>query len=204
VPRVAICDPELTFSLPARLTAGTGMDALGHAVENFFAKSGNPVGDAIALDACTRVFAHVERATANGEDREARWHMMMAALQAMMCGKGLGPVHALANTFGDQGLHHGAMVTIAMPAVLRHYEARYPEKMQKLAGALGAGTGTPAEAVAEMNRRLGIPPTMRKLGYRGGDPAELAADSHKSWFNATAPHHPSPEDYRALIEAMLE
>ena len=204
VPRVAICDPELTFSLPARLTAGTGMDALGHAVENFFAKSGNPVGDAIALDACTRVFAYVERATANGEDRDARWHMMMAALQAMMCGKGLGPVHALANTFGDQGLHHGAMVTIAMPAVLKSYEARYPEKTAKLAAALGTQTGTPAEAVAEMNRRLGIPPTMRKLGYKGGDPAELAADSHKSWFNATAPHHPSVEDYRALVEAMLE
>ncbi len=203
VPRVAICDPELTFSLPARLTAGTGMDALGHAVENFFAKSGNPVGDAIALDACTRVFAYVERATVNGQDREARWHMMMAALQAMMCGKGLGPVHALANTFGDQGLHHGAMVTIAMPAVLRSYEARYPEKTKKLADAIGLASGNPSEAVAEMNRRLAIPPTLRKLGYRGGDPDELAADSHQSWFNMTAPHHPSVAEYRALIEDVL-
>ena len=82
------------------------MDALGHAVENFFAKAGNPMGDAIALDACTRVFTYIERATKGG-DKEARWHMMFAALQAMMCSKGLGPVHALANTFGDQGLHHG-------------------------------------------------------------------------------------------------
>ncbi len=204
VPRVAICDPELTFSLPTRLTAGTGMDALGHAVENFFAKSGNPVGDAIALDACTRVFQYIERATTNGQDREARWHMMMAALQAMMCGKGLGPVHALANTFGDQGLHHGAMVTIAMPVVLRSYEARYPEKMQKLADALGFGQHTPAQAVTEMNWRLGIPPSMRKLGYKGGDPAELAEDSHKSWFNMTAPHHPSVDEYRALIAEVLE
>jgi 4-hydroxybutyrate dehydrogenase len=204
VPRVAICDPELTFSLPTRLTAATGMDALGHAVENFFAKSGNPVGDAIALDACTRVFTYIERATSNGQDREARWHMMMAALQAMMCGKGLGPVHALANTFGDQGLHHGAMVTIAMPAVLRSYEAGYPQKMQKLADAIGFTPGTPAQAVTEMNWRLGIPPTMRKLGYQGGDPAELAEDSHKSWFNTTAPHHPSVEDYRALVEDVLE
>jgi alcohol dehydrogenase class IV len=204
VPRVAICDPELTFSLPARLTAATGMDALSHAVENFFAKSGNPVGDAIALDATTRVFAHVERATRDGQDREARWHMMMAALQAMMCGKGLGPVHALANTFGDQGLHHGAMVSIAMPAVLRSYEARYPEKTKKLGVALGLSSGTPAEAVAEMNRRLGIPPTLRKLGYRGGDLDELATDSQKSWFNATAPHHPTLAEYRALVEEALE
>jgi 4-hydroxybutyrate dehydrogenase len=193
----------LTYSLPPRLTAGTGMDALGHAVENFFAKAGNPMGDPIALDASARVFAYVERATRDGRDKEARWHMMMAALQAMMCGKGLGPVHALANTFGDQGLHHGAMVTIAMPAVLRRYEARYPEKTRQLAAAIGLASGTPAEAVAAMNDRLGIPPTIRKLGYKGGDLAELAEDSHKSFFNATAPHHPTVEDYMALVEEVL-
>ncbi len=113
-------------------------------------------------------------------------------------------MHALANTFGDQGLHHGAMVTIAMPAVLRSYEARYPQKTQKLAAAIGFTPGTPAQAVTEMNWRLGIPPTMRKLGYKGGDPAELAEDSHKSWFNNTAPHHPSVEDYRVLVADVLE
>jgi 4-hydroxybutyrate dehydrogenase len=203
VPRVAICDPELTYSLPPRLTAGTGMDALGHAVENFFAKGGNPMGDAIALDASMRVFAYVERATSDGRDKEARWHMMMAALQAMMCGKGLGPVHALANTMGDQGLHHGTMVSIAMPAVLRSYEERYPEKTAKLAAAIGLKSGTPADAVADMNERLGIPRTIRKLGYKGGDAVEMAEDSHKSFFNATAPHHPSAEDYRALIAEVL-
>ena len=202
VPKLAICDPELTYSLPPRLTAATGMDALGHAVENFFAKAGNPMGDAIALDACTRVFTNIERATKTG-DKEARWHMMFAALQAMMVGKGLGPVHALANTFGDQGLHHGAMVTIAMPAVLRTYETRYTEKTRKLTEALGLKSGTASEAVAAMNERLGIPPTLRKLGYRGGDLDELAADSHKSFFNFTAPFHPSVEEYRALVEEVL-
>ena len=204
VPRIAICDPELTYSLPARLTAGTGMDAVGHAVENFFAKGGNPVGDAIALDAVTRAFGHIERATQNGQDKDARWHMMMAALQAMMCGKGLGPVHALANTFGDQGLHHGAMVTIAMPAVLRAYEQRYPEKTAQLAAAIGVKSGTPADAVAEMNARLGIPSTIRKLGYKGGDLDELADDSHKSFFNVTAPFHPSVAEYKALVTEVLE
>jgi alcohol dehydrogenase class IV len=202
VPRVAICDPELTFSLSPRLTAGTGMDALGHAVEHLFAKGGNPMGDAMALDASTRVFAHIENATTSG-DKDARYHMMFAALQAMMASKGLGPVHALANTFGDQGLHHGAMVTIAMPAVLRAYETRYAEKTKKLAEALGLKSGTPAEAVAAMNERLGIPSTIRKLGYKGGDLDELATDSHKSFFNFTAPFHPSVAEYRGLVEQVL-
>jgi alcohol dehydrogenase class IV len=179
------------------------MDAVGHAVENFFAKGGNPAGDAVALDAVTRAFTHIERATRNGQDKEARYHMMMAALNAMMCGKGLGPVHALANTFGDQGLHHGAMVTIAMPAVLRAYETRYPEKTKQLAAAMGVKSGTPAEAVEEMNARLGIPRTIRDLGYKGGDLDELAEDSHKSFFNVTAPFHPSVAEYKALVEQVL-
>ncbi|MGH7089110.1 MAG: iron-containing alcohol dehydrogenase [Stellaceae bacterium] len=203
VPRVAICDPELTYALPPRLTAGTGMDALGHAVENFFARGSNPVGEALALDAAARAFAYVGRATSDGQDKEARWHMMMAALQAMMCQKGLGPVHALANTLGDQGLHHGTMVSIAMPAVLDGYERRYPEKAKTLGEALRVGSGTPAQAVAAMNERLGIPASIRKLGYKGGDLAEMAQDAHKSFFNITAPYHPSVEEYRALLQKVL-
>jgi alcohol dehydrogenase class IV len=54
-----------------------------------------------------------------------------------------------------------------------------------------------------MNERLRIPETIRKLGYKGGDLDELAGDSHKSFFNVTAPHHPSVEDYRALVEVVL-
>ncbi len=204
VPKVAICDPELTFSLPARLTAGTGMDALSHAVEHYYAKTPNPLGDAIALDACTRVFANVERAVTDGKDREARANMMLAALSAMMCGKGLGPGHALANTFGDQGLHHGMLVTLAMPAVLRLWELKFPEKTVPLARALGLAEGAlPSAAVAEMNERVGLPSGIAALGYKVGDIDELVADAQASWFNHTAPHHPTVAEYRVLVEELL-
>jgi alcohol dehydrogenase class IV len=95
------------------------------------------------------------------------------------------------------------MVTIAMPAILRTYETRFAEKTKKLADALGLKSGTPADAVAAMNERLGIPPTLRKLGYKGGDLDELATDSHKSFFNFTAPYHPSVDEYRGLVEQVL-
>jgi 4-hydroxybutyrate dehydrogenase len=204
VPKVAICDPELTFTLPARLTAGTGMDALSHAVEHYYAKATNPLGDAIALDACTRVFANVERAVADGHDREARSNMMLAALSAMMCGKGLGPGHALANTFGDQGLHHGMLVTLAMPGVLRLWEAKVPAKTAPLAAALGLGAGEkPSDAVAAMNERVGLPKGIAALGYKVGDIDELVADAEASWFNHTAPHHPTRVEYRVLVEEAL-
>ena len=79
---------------------------------------------------------------------------MMAAMQAMMPLKGLGPAHALAGTFSDQNLHHGMMVTISMPAVLRMHARRIPERMKMMAEAFPLRTGqTPADAVADMNKR---------------------------------------------------
>ena len=139
VPKVAICDPELTLTLPARLTAGTGMDALSHCVEGYLATPLNPPTDAIALDGVTRVFGHIERAVSHGDDRDARWQLMMAALEGgMSLGKGLGAGHALANTFGDRGFHHGTLVTLALPTVLRLLERHVPEKIAALAAAMGA------------------------------------------------------------------
>src|SRR3954465_9103846 len=82
VARVAICDPELTLTLPKHLTAATGMDALSHAVEGYLAKGNNPVADAIALDSIQRVFDWLPRAVKDGSDREARWHMLMASMEA--------------------------------------------------------------------------------------------------------------------------
>jgi alcohol dehydrogenase class IV len=90
-----------------------------------------------------------------------------------------------------------------MPAVLRSYEVRYSEKKRQLREALGLATGTPAEAIAEMNVRLGIPSSLLKLGYKPGDLSEMAQDSHRSFFNATAPHHPTVQEHQGLLEEVL-
>jgi len=208
VARVAICDPELTLSLPRQLTAATGMDALSHAVEGYLAKANNPVGDAIALDSIRRVFTWLPRAVANGGDREARWHMMMASMEAMLVAKGLGAVHALGNTFGDQGLHHGTLVTIAMPAVLRQMEQKLGEKiaerMTQMAQAMMLEPGRHAAAgIADLNERLGLPSSMRAYGYKLVDIEEVAAACHESHFNQTAPYHPSVDDYKELIRELM-
>ena len=204
VPKVAICDPELTFSLPRHLTAATGMDALSHAVEGYLAKGNNPVGDAIALDSIRRVFEWLPRAVKNGNDREARWHMMMASTEAMLVAKGLGAGHALANTFGDQGLHHGTLVTIALPAVLRQLDGRVGDRMSELARVMKLEAGRhPAAGIADMNERLGLPGTLKQYGYKLADLDEAAEESHKSFFNHTAPFHPSREEYKSLIREVL-
>ncbi len=204
VPRVAICDPELTLTLPRQLTAATGMDALSHAVEGYLAKGEHPPGDAIALDAIRRVVTWLPRAVEDGSNREARWHMMMAATEAMLVAKGLGAAHALANTFGDQGLHHGTLVTIALPAVLRRLDTHVGARLKQIAQAMMLEPGRhPAAGIADLNERFGIPPDLHRYGYRLADLDEAAEESHKSFFNHTAPHHPSKDEYREMIEELI-
>ncbi|MFB1017824.1 MAG: iron-containing alcohol dehydrogenase [Burkholderiaceae bacterium] len=105
VPKVAICDPELTVGLPPMLTAATGMDAVAHCMETFMAAPFNPPADGIALDGLTRAWAHIEEATNNGTNLEARRHMMSASMQgAMAFQKGLGCVHSLSHSLGGDAI----------------------------------------------------------------------------------------------------
>ncbi|HKT18496.1 MAG TPA: iron-containing alcohol dehydrogenase [Stellaceae bacterium] len=205
VPRVAICDPELTASLPPRLTAGTGMDALSHCVEAFLTTSDNPPGKALALDGVRHVVSFIERAVKDGNDREARKGMMIAALEGgMAIHMGLGPVHAIANATGDQGLHHGMMVTIAMPTVMRLLSPHMPEKMAILGEALGGKPEqNPADMVEALNARLGIPPNLRALGYNDPDFDDMAADCAKSHFLGRSPYRPSAAEFKSMLRTIV-
>ncbi|MFP3943711.1 MAG: iron-containing alcohol dehydrogenase, partial [Alphaproteobacteria bacterium] len=103
IPKVAICDPELTLGLPPRLTAATGMDAMTHCIEALLSPIVNPPAEAIALDGIERGLGrgHLERAVADGSDRDARWNMMMASTEgALSFIKGLGAVHAMSHAAG--------------------------------------------------------------------------------------------------------
>ena len=206
VPRVAICDPGLTLKLPPRLTAGTGLDALTHCVEGFLAASDNPLVDAVALDGARRLVTFIERATHDGGDREARREVMLAAMQGgVAIYKGLGPAHAISNTCGDRGLHHGLMTTIALPAVLRLFERKGVERVRALAEPVGAAPGeSAADAIERLNARLGVPRTIRALGYGQCDLDELAADAANSFFNRASPYKPTLDEYRALMQALVE
>ena len=197
LPKVAICDPELTLTLPPRLTAGTGMDALGHCVEGFLSTADNPIADAIALDGIRRVVAHIERAVADGSDREARRHMMLAATQGgMAIAKGLGCAHALSMTFSDSPLHHGALVTISLPVVLRFVAPAVPDRMARLAEALGAKSAADApDAVARLNERVGLP----GLDPRARLPLERRRRARRlRRRQPLQPHQPAHPDPRRL------
>ena len=204
-PDLAICDPELALTLPPSLTAATGMDAFGHCLEAYLAKKDDPPGAAIALDGIRRVARHVERAYADGSDREARWHMQMAALQGgMAIYRGLGPVHALANTFGDADLHHGMLVTVSAPAVVRFYAGRLDSELADIAAAMGQrGKPDVARGIEELNARLGLPASLGEMGYDKSDLDDMSEDAAASHFNLAARAVPTREEYRQIIVDVL-
>lgn len=202
IPDIAICDPELTMTLPQTLTAGSGMDAFGQCVEAYIAKGINPIIDAVALDGAKRACENIQRAVSNGKDRDARWNMMMAALEGGIgIHKGLGSAHAIANTLGDQGFNHGILVTIALPAVLRFLESSITDRINALRIHLGLEENQDfASMVEQMNKDIGLPTNLEDLGYRIKDIDEKAELCHKSIFNITAPAIPSINQYREILE----
>jgi 4-hydroxybutyrate dehydrogenase len=211
VPKSAICDPELTLGLPPRLTAATGMDALSHCIETFLAPAFNPPADGIALDGLERGWAHIERATRDPGNREARLNMMSASMQgAMAFQKGLGCVHSLSHALGglDPRLHHGTLNALLLPAVL-DFNSDAPSvmtdgRMERLARAMKlASADTVAPAIREMNRRLGLPAGLRELGVSEALFAQIVDGALKDHTHKTNPREATADDYVAMLAASM-
>jgi 4-hydroxybutyrate dehydrogenase len=206
IPRVAICDPDLTATAPTRLKAGTGIDALGHAIEAYLSPAFNPPAEAVALDAIERLVRWLPRAVATAEDRDARFELMMGTLEAAMSmWKGLGAAHALSMPFDDLGLHHGTLVGVLLPEALRFVLPSVPAlKQQRLAHALGCDAATIPERLAALNSQIGLPPGLRAMGVAERSLARAGAIAAETPFNQTAARRGSAEDYLAIARAAFK
>lgn len=206
IPRLALCDPELTMGMPAWLTAATGMDAVTHCIETYLSPRENPPAEAIALDGLKRAVAHIERAVKDGTDREARKEMMMAALQGgMTFQKGLGAVHALSHPLGglkDVSLHHGTLNAVLLPAVLRFNapsaEAKYAEIRRTLGLALDADL---AAWIAGLVARIGLPANLTQMGVPRSVVPAISEAAVKDHSTASNPRPATATDYAAMLEA---
>ena len=211
VPRGAICDPELTLGLPPRLTAATGMDAVAHCMETFMAAAFNPPADGIALDGLTRGWAHIERATMNGADREARMNLMSASMQgAMAFQKGLGCVHSLSHSLGgvDPRLHHGTLNAMFLPAVLAFNaqadSVAREKRLQRMAQAMGLDRADDiGAAVRDMNTRLGLPSGLSAMGVVAQQFDRIIAGALADHCHKTNPRVASADDYRSMLELSM-
>ena len=211
VPRTALLDPELTLGLPPLLTAATGMDAIAHCMETFMAPAFNPPADGIGLDGLQRGWAHIERATKHGDDREARLNMMSASMQgAMAFQKGLGCVHSLSHSLGgvNPRLHHGTLNAVFLPAVIRfNAEADSMKKdgrLQRMAHAMGlTSRGDVSEAILDMNARLGLPRGLAAMGVSEEVFDRVIEGALADHCHKTNPRLASAQDYRDLLLAAL-
>ena len=206
VPKVAICDPDLTVSLPPRLTACTGLDALSHCIEGYLSVTDCPLADALALDGVGRAWRFLDAAFRDGSDLEARREMMLAAFAGgVAIGKGLGPAHAIAITVGDQGLQHGLLSALGIVASAAAMHRHVPARVDDIARAMGLGSGAEvATAVRARMATLGLPTSLAAAGYRVGDVGEIARVAQASHFNLTSPHRPSAEEFETMIRSIAE
>ena len=179
-------DTDFMSSMPPKLTAATGMDALTHAIEAALSKNANPLTDKDAYWAMQAIVQNLPRAVANGQDEAARTMMAYAENVAGMAfsNAGLGMVHAMAHALGGHyNLPHGVCNAVLLPYVLA-FNSRSPvcrERFMTIAAAMGLqGTFTPdtaAPAVIQFVRQLsagvGIPANLAQLNKV--DPADFAA-----------------------------
>ena len=215
LPQAALLDPELTVGLPPGLTAATGMDAIAHCLETFMAPAVNPPADGIALDGLQRGWAHIERATRDGRDIEARWNMLSASMQgAMAFQKGLGCVHSLSHSLGgvNPKLHHGTLNAIFLPAVVRFNapaeSIQRERRLQRTAQAMGlagcdAQGNEVAEAIRAMNQRLGLPHGLAAMGATAELFERVIDGAMADHCHKTNPRLATRDDYRAMLEASM-
>jgi alcohol dehydrogenase class IV len=139
-PTVALCDPALTTSMPPRVTADTGCDALSQAIEGYLTRSVNPYADALLLTAIEAIGQNLPKAFANGANMEARAAMLGAATMVGTAFPfaGLLHVHTFAEVLGDlTHLPHGRLIGLMLPPVLEWVAPACPEKLTRIARALG-------------------------------------------------------------------
>ncbi len=211
VPRAAICDPDLTLGLPPHLTAATGMDAVAHCMETFMAPAFNPPADGIALDGLARAWGHIERATRDGSDREARLNMMSASMQgALAFQKGLGCVHSLSHSLGgiDPRLHHGTLNAVFLPAVVQFNASaesiRNERRLERMAHAMGlTSAGAIGAAILDMNRRLGLPDGLAAMGVRADQYEAIIDGAMADHCHKTNARIASRDDYRAMLQQSM-
>lgn len=211
MPRVAICDPELTVALPPRLTAATGMDAFTHGLEAYVAAGFHPLADAVALDAVRRAARSLPIAVREPGNLHARTDMMIAAMEgAMAFQKGLGASHALAHALTlIAGVHHGLANALVLSAVVAFNRAAAGPRLAQVAAAMGAdpreGEDALAEGAAERVRTLaaavGIPARLRDAGVREEDLPRIAAKAFEDASHRTNPRPCSEADLLAIARA---
>ena len=166
MPDIAICDPEVTMSMPAKITAETGMDALTHALEALASNRANYLSDILASQAAQDIMETLPTAYANGNDIKARETMVQASMVAGIAftNVSLGIVHSMAHTIGGIfHVSHGLADAIILPYIIRYNEQNETAKEVYAKFAKRIGAENLHEAVEALNEKLNIPKCFKEI-----------------------------------------
>jgi len=204
LPSFVILDAELTLTLPAHLTAATGMDALSHNLEAYCSPRFHPMADGIAQEGIRRIVQYLPRAVADGNDLKARAQLLVAStMGATAFQKGLGAMHALAHPLGARyNAHHGLLNAILMPYVLQANRSAIAGKLTDLARALDiANPSFDAffERVMALREQIKIPGRLNDIGIDATESALIGELAVVDPPAATNPVTFSAEQYSALF-----
>jgi alcohol dehydrogenase class IV len=203
--KVALLDPELTRSMPPRITAATGFDALTHCLEAYCSVGDHPMADGIALGGLELCAQHLSRAVADGDDLTARGAMMKAAMMgAVAFQKGLGACHSLAHPLSsEKGLHHGLANALCLPAVVDFNQSVVAAKLERIRVILDPQSRTAGEALRALRRRLGLPDGLRGEGVAEADVPNLADKAIEDACHRGNPRPVTKQDLAGLYRASL-
>lgn len=209
----AVALDDLLLGMPPSITAATGMDALTHAIETYISLWGSETSDAYSYSAVKMIFEYLPRAYSDGKDAVAREQMALAAYNAGMSINyaGVGNVHAIAHQLGRHyGTPHGLANALVMPEVLRFMAKAAQKPLAELGRLIEVADSIDTEqiaadkfieAVADLNRRLGIPETLDSL--RKADVAAIAKDAVKEGAEYPVPLLMSRKECEAILSTLL-
>lgn len=208
MPAVAVCDPELTYGLPPRITAETGMDALSHNLEAFMAKGYHPMADGIALRAMRMIAQNLPVAVESPKDVKARQEMLMAStMGAVAFQKGLGVIHSLAHPLSSvAGLSHGLANAIMMPHAVRFNGKEAKQAAASVAHALGSEDNSvegAALAIEELASRIGLPTSLSEAGVCEEQIPKLVEKALADGCHADNPVTCDAEAIESLFQAAM-
>ncbi|MGZ6161776.1 MAG: iron-containing alcohol dehydrogenase [Myxococcaceae bacterium] len=213
LPRVAICDPELTYGLPPRATAATGLDAFTHCLEAYLSNGFHPLADAVAIDGIRRVARSLPVVMQEPTHLHARLDMMIAAMEgAMSFQKGLGNAHALAHALTPiAGLHHGLANAVVLPSVMAFNRDAVRARLARVAIAMGEPTGALEDVLAgvaiDRVRRLvadvGLPTRLSQAGVKEQDLPRVAELAFRDASHQGNPRPTTEADLLDIARAAL-
>jgi alcohol dehydrogenase len=206
-PAVALVDPALTLSLPANLTAATGMDVLTHAIEAYLSALSNPVNDLLALEAIRLVAANLRQVVTRGDDLKAREAMMLASTLGgiVINNADVAGVHCLSESMGSlYDAPHGLLNAILLPYFMVFWQKGCMERYAHIADAFGAAP-KPDGAVAQvikLNQWLKFP-SLAEIGVKPRDLQQLAETAASNVSNSSNPIPMVASDYQKILEQAM-